>query len=304
MPPWTGSRRKIARGNTGSTETVNAMTQLAYEGSIDPVVIKAAQDAIRLVPERNDYATFQAVLDDVRRRMRYTADPIDAEVVKHPRVAIQGSDDSPNGREPMDCDDVSTLTAAMLGALGYQTRFATVAADASRPKEWSHVYLVARTTAGAWVPMDPIMRGWPIGKEVPEAHLTAPRVYHGGNMRGIGVDPFSAAQNAAFAANYTALTTASEAQRAALMAKPAPAETSWWRQGLDYVGKEGPSLAKAYLESRRKPAPVINKTVIRGPQGGSSPGFFSNPDGSTNWTNVAIVGGGAAVVLFLVMRKR
>lgn len=303
MPPWTGSRRKIARGNTGSTETVNAMTQLAYEGSIDPVVIKAAQDAIRLVPERNDYATFQAVLDDVRRRMRYTADPIDAEVVKHPRVAIQGSDDSPNGREPMDCDDVSTLTAAMLGALGYQTRFVTVAADASRPKEWSHVYLVARTTAGAWVPMDPIMRGWPIGKEVPEAHLTAPRVYHGGSqMRGygMGADDLTTLRMNAIAAGGLPRDTAFP-----VAAGPAPTgETSWWRQGLDYVSKEGPSLAKAYLEARRKPAPIINKTVIRGPQGGGSPGFFSNPDGSTNWTNVAIVGGGAAVVLFLVMRKR
>jgi transglutaminase-like putative cysteine protease len=63
-----------------------------------------------------------------------------------------------------DCDDQSTLAAAMLNSLGYETRFKTVALRDS-PDDLSHVYLEVWDKRGArWIPLDPTVEeaypGW------------------------------------------------------------------------------------------------------------------------------------------------
>lgn len=187
---WRTSTTEIPRGNAGNRRTLAAMSMLARESSIDPVVVKAAQDAVRGTPERNPDADFAAILADVRRRMRYTHDPLDAEVVKSPRYVIDQTNLT-RFPEPMDCDDASTLCGAMLGAIGYSTKFVTAAVDRTRPKEWSHVYLaVQHPEDGRWIPLDPIVREFEVGEQVPAGQLTAPLAYHEGvtAMRGLGCD--------------------------------------------------------------------------------------------------------------------
>jgi transglutaminase-like putative cysteine protease len=61
-----------------------------------------------------------------------------------------------------DCDDQAMLTAALLGSLGFETRFTTVAL-ADSPQEYSHVYLeVKDKQTRQWLPLDTtVARAYP-----------------------------------------------------------------------------------------------------------------------------------------------
>lgn len=160
------------------------MRELARAGAHHPEVIAAAHDVVRTVPERNDRATMGALLRNVRQRMRYTADPINLELVKAPWVSLAGSDQG--GKEPMDCDDVSVLLSSMLGAVGIPSRFKVAATDRRNRGAWSHVYVEARDgRTGEWVPLDPIVRDFGVGDEVPDADLTGPRRSFPGALDGV-----------------------------------------------------------------------------------------------------------------------
>lgn len=184
MRPLAFATTPLAAGRAGTVATLRAMAALAVKGARHPDVIRAAHAVVRRVPERDDVATMKALLADVRRRMRYTRDPLDVELVKAPWTSIGQSD--LHGVEPMDCDDASTMLAAMLGAVGIPSRFVVVPTDPNRPREFSHVYVTARTSDGRWLPLDPIVRGFDVGQEVPAGRLSGPRGYM--NVAGVGCD--------------------------------------------------------------------------------------------------------------------
>lgn len=305
---WHASVRRIPSGNPGNLETLRAMSALARRGSTSPVVVEAAQNAVRGTPERDDEIDFEAVLRDVRRRMRYTHDPLEAEVVKDPAFVIQRTNDPESTPEPMDCDDASVLCASMLGALGYATRFATVAVDPKRPKEWSHVYVLARRNNGRWVALDPIVRKFGVGDEVPRAQVLD-RAYHEGvapmprlgcygprcsRLAGFGEEaPFDAPVNRPIeeAPNSTGLFRSPSYWElpSSTGSFSTGTGTSWWERLLD----SGSTAASRIIAARRRGGnrqPLILNAGQTPPQ---SPGFFSNPDGTTNWLKVGLVGAAA-----------
>lgn len=293
---WSTSSTAIPDGNAGTRVSLARMSQLATQGRADPLVIQSAHSVVRNVPERDDRATMAALLTDVRLRLRYTHDPIDVELVKSPRAALEECR-AHGGKFVGDCDDACVLLAAMLGAVGLHSRFVVVPTDRGRPGEWSHVYVSARTRDGAWVALDPIVRSFGLGDEVPSSDLSGPRRYFpaasGGTsmprLAGLGITP----------AAFTAARAAS--------AKPATSsESSWWEQLLGVTG----DVAKTYIEGRYRPQQPIVLTAA-GTTGPTtqppSQGFFTNPDGSTNWTKVAVVGAvgvGVAVAVAAVVRGR
>jgi hypothetical protein len=175
---WRTRYQELAAGNAGTVTTLETMRRLAQDGARSPAVIRAAHEVVRHVPERNDDATIAALLRDVRQRMRYTPDPLDTELVKAPEFLIERTNGEGPGQrtpEPMDCDDVCTLLASLLACVGIPSRFVVVAADKSRP-DWSHVYVQAQTSAGRVVSLDPIVRAWPAGQEVPADCRQGPAV--------------------------------------------------------------------------------------------------------------------------------
>lgn len=64
-----------------------------------------------------------------------------------------------------DCDDKSTLLAALLESIGHPTRF--VAAGYQSPGRYSHVYVETRLGA-RWVPLDATLLDKPMGS-IPRA---------------------------------------------------------------------------------------------------------------------------------------
>lgn len=323
----------IPRGNAGNRRTLKAMSALARESSIDPVVVKAAQDAVRGTPERNPDVDFAAILADVRRRMRYTHDPLDAEVVKSPRYVIDQTNLT-RYPEPMDCDDASTLAGSMLGAIGYPTQFVTAAVDKTRPNEWSHVYLRVQHPDGRWIPIDPIVREFDVGDQVPAGQLTAPLAYHEGvtPMRGLGCDvaptgsgagmtglgyasrwsmsdydPFQDDYNAAGEASYAASHPGYVDPVAAANASAAGSPGSVGNILSQVLGgatsiftsANAAKAAQAQASAAAASAAALARRGITPTTGG---GLFRNANGTLNTTNVVIAVGVVGLLGFAIMK--
>lgn len=305
MAPWTTSTQPISNGRSGTVKTLKEMHKLARDGAADPVVIRAAQSAVRRATERSDRATCQALLDNVKRRMRYTPDPLDVELVKSPRFMVEQSD--LHGIEPMDCDDASTLLASMLGAVGIKSSFTVVSADGSRPKEWSHVYVTAQTKDGP-IPLDPIVRKYQAGDQVPDDKLYGPRVnYDGGNMRGLGCNGCNGTPRMAPRwRNRGVGGLGFGPAPIGVMAKYGTEQRVIAANGGGFINDAGQFIQKAaaagtdaytkLLEARAKlrgTQPVAPLRVKLPKPAAPSGSFFKNPDGTTN---VYAVGGTVVAV--------
>ncbi len=144
------------------------MRALSRAGAGHPLVVQTAQGVVRGVAEKSPGADVSAMLGFVRGQMRYTHDPRDTETIKAPWVLLEEA--SANGAWVGDCDDATTLLAALLGAVGYATQFAVVGTDSSRPREASHVFMQVHTPQG-WVTLDPIVREFGVGEGVPAEHI-------------------------------------------------------------------------------------------------------------------------------------
>jgi transglutaminase-like putative cysteine protease len=128
------------------------MTSLAHGkyGDRSWRVRMAALEAVRGTERGMD--EMSAVLDWIKGNIEFRGE--NGETLQSPEATLEA--------RAGDCDCQSTLAAAMLGWLGYQTRFRTVALmDA--PQELSHVYVEVRDKRSKqWVPLDStVARSWP-----------------------------------------------------------------------------------------------------------------------------------------------
>jgi transglutaminase-like putative cysteine protease len=97
-------------------------------------------------------AEVRALFEFVRDRIRYVRDVHGVETIQTPDVTLD--------LEQGDCDDKSTLLAALLESIGHPTRF--VAVGFSAPDSYSHVYVETRV-GPRWIALDPTVpyaAGW------------------------------------------------------------------------------------------------------------------------------------------------
>jgi hypothetical protein len=99
-------------------QTVSFMVRNALAGSSVPQLRAAAEEAVRGAPARRWDAEARAVEQWIRKRLRYTRDGFNVETLKTiPRMLRELA----RTRVIIgDCDDASTLAAAMLLAVGHQ----------------------------------------------------------------------------------------------------------------------------------------------------------------------------------------
>jgi transglutaminase-like putative cysteine protease len=162
---------KIPLGNPGHRVTVSLLQDLAVKASQDPVVIGFARRATQFAREKNPLEEAQGVLFAVQDAVRYTQDPITAELVADPRLLVRQIE---SGVYPVygDCDDMAALTASLLMAIGYPVRFITYGKNAS--SEWEHIYLQMNDPmTGGWIDIDPIMKDKPLGWSPPSGNKVA-----------------------------------------------------------------------------------------------------------------------------------
>lgn len=127
----------------GTKDTLTIMRSLVKRFKRDPMIREAAISLIAQVQPRNWAGEARAVFEYVRDQIRYTRDVNRVETLQTPPVTME--------LEAGDCDDKSTLLAALLESVGHPSRF--VAAGYQTPGRYSHVYVETKI-GEQWVPLD------------------------------------------------------------------------------------------------------------------------------------------------------
>lgn len=139
--------------------TIEKMHQAVKEAKTD-AKWRALIEEIRRVGRENgaigykDYAGEMAWFDHFYRNLRpmdYVRDPHQVELVMHPWHVFD--------KKLGDCDDLSALFAASMGAIGAPHRFRTYKADPSRPGEFTHVSAQIFVPGRGWVNEDLTLPG-------------------------------------------------------------------------------------------------------------------------------------------------
>jgi hypothetical protein len=171
---------KIPEGDEGTEATVEKMAELIDKGSCDPFVIKNAMRIVRAYRPRiarKDYlGEIRALFSYAQEthptlgglELRYFKDNWHREKLQSPRR----TEEFGGG----DCDCIIIWLGAHLLAIGHgPVRLVVVAADPTRPDEYSHTYLWVYHPEGnavdpkdktRWIPLDPTVDK-PMGWEVP-----------------------------------------------------------------------------------------------------------------------------------------
>lgn len=142
--------------------TLGYMEALAVAGSKDLEVRSAAIEALDRYGARshNPVSQLGAIFRYVRDRIRFVHDPIGTQAIQSPRATL--------GLGAGNCVQRATLLASMARSIGIPAslRFRVIAANRRFPRDFSHVYVVARAR-GRDIPLDPTYRENPMGYEFP-----------------------------------------------------------------------------------------------------------------------------------------
>lgn len=172
--PSTFRRLQISTGARGTTETLRAMADLIVEASQDPYFVQFTRNIVRSCASKDYLCEADALLQYVKQNVTYRQDPLLMEWVQSPGwtmfVERQG-----------DCDDSSSLLAAMDLAAGHGAELVAVATERSNPSEYTHVFtrVGLRTPGGGveWLGQDAVPTPARLGWEVPRSMwVMAPNV--------------------------------------------------------------------------------------------------------------------------------
>lgn len=140
----TGCLVHIPGGVAGIKATIRRMRSLVEEWRTNPAIVSAARSLVFHTIEKDDYSEVNALYIFVRDSIRYVRDVNGVETLSTPYYTLK----SRSG----DCDDQTTLLAALLEAIGYPTKFVVGAFQSD--DQYDHVYL--RTLVNdEWVGCDP-----------------------------------------------------------------------------------------------------------------------------------------------------
>ncbi len=139
-------------GVAGIRATLAHMVRLTKEGRKDLGVRSVAAHLVRELPQKAFSDQVVNLFQFVQKKIRYLHDVRDVETLQAPKYTLE------HGQG--DCDDKSTLLAAMLESIGHPTRFTALALDGGN---YSHVIVETRL-GEKWKPMDPTVSyafvGW------------------------------------------------------------------------------------------------------------------------------------------------
>lgn len=148
-------------GEEGTATTLRLMRRFIHDYKKASQVRETALTLISGVRQKDWVGEVRAIFNWVRDHIRYTRDINGVETLQTPLATMElGAG---------DCDDKTTLLAALLESIGHPTRL--VAAGYQAPRRYSHVYLETRLGA-RWVPLDATLLDKPMGS-IPAAPVLA-----------------------------------------------------------------------------------------------------------------------------------
>ena len=148
---------EIDDGQSGTQQTLDIMVSLTHNAQLDPITRGTALRILNASMAKNTSDYGKAVWRWVRRRVRLVDEPF--ELIQYPEYLLQELDQG----APMvdgDCDDATTLAAALLFALGIPVRF--VAVKPAGGPAYLHVF-AEMLAGGQWWAVDPTVISIPAG---------------------------------------------------------------------------------------------------------------------------------------------
>jgi transglutaminase-like putative cysteine protease len=127
----------------GTKSTLVIMRALVQRFKRDSVIRETAISLVSQAKQRDWTSEARLLYEYVRDRIRYVRDISGIETLQTPPVTME--------LEAGDCDDKSTLLAALLASIGHPSRF--VATGYTEPNRYSHVYVETKI-GDRWIPMD------------------------------------------------------------------------------------------------------------------------------------------------------
>lgn len=141
----------LPSGLTGAKLTLDVMRAYVHQYKADPAVRTAALELVRSLAQKDHLGEVVALHAFVRDHIRYVRDTRGVETVQTPPATLEIGQG--------DCDDKSTLLAALLESISFPTRFLAVG---FAPKSLSHV-LVETRVDNRWIALEstePVPPGW------------------------------------------------------------------------------------------------------------------------------------------------
>lgn len=145
-------------------ERVAYVHEQAVKGTRDPKIYTLAREVLSrkhkgewLVDEKDYRGEATALFNEIKKRVRYTWDPLDYDAFQTPAKTLE--------LQTGDCDDYTSLLAACLRTVGIEVRTRIV--ETTGAGTWSHIYLMAKVQDG-WMSLDLSVKE-PAGWEVPDA---------------------------------------------------------------------------------------------------------------------------------------
>lgn len=144
------------------------MAKVAAAGAVSAPVRLKALELVRTLPQKDFAGEIVAIGRFVRDKIRYVRDVWQVETVQTPQATLELGQG--------DCDDKSTLVAALLMSIGNQVRFGLV----NRRDHIVHVFTQVRYR-GRWVTLE-TTENVPLG--------TLPRLPPGDRLEFVPIRPF------------------------------------------------------------------------------------------------------------------
>lgn len=144
----------LPAGRAGVRRTLEVMRNAALRAAVHPEIRALALGIVDHLPGKAYRDEAAAVQEYVRQTIRYTRDVRAVEVLQEPLKTLavgQG-----------DCDDHSTLVAALLTSLGHACRLVAIG---FAPGRWAHV-LCEVEIKGQWLTVE-TTEPWPLGHRLP-----------------------------------------------------------------------------------------------------------------------------------------
>ena len=139
----------LASGDIGTTTTLALMRQTVDAGRRHPAVRAAALEAVRGQVAADPLTVARAVGRWLRAHTTFTRDPVDTELVRAPHILLDAL--ARHGAIQADCNNLVTLYAAMVEALGFPVEFLVQGPTGG---DYSHVLALVQTDRGP-LPFDP-----------------------------------------------------------------------------------------------------------------------------------------------------
>lgn len=141
----------LSGGLSGIRSTLHYMREYVNQYKTAPQVRELALSLTRRLPQKDFRGELNALFNYVQNHIRYVRDVYDVETIQTPVKTLEYGQG--------DCDDKSSLLAALLESIGHKTRFKAVGFT---PGQISHVLLEANVL-GEWIPLEttePVALGW------------------------------------------------------------------------------------------------------------------------------------------------